>query len=95
MYKISFTRNSRKDLKKVDYGVQLFLHRKYFIVLKNSPAIGKKLNGKRFKDYLYLKLRFKKVEYRVVYRVENEKLVVVIIMIGSRENFYKRLERRL
>lgn len=38
---------------------------------------------------------FKGVEYRVVYDVSDEKKEVLIIFLGTRENFYKELRRFL
>lgn len=36
-----------------------------------------------------------RVEYRIVYDIIEEKVVVLFLMIGTRENFYERLLRRL
>lgn len=36
-----------------------------------------------------------KVEYRIVYDIIKEKVVVLFLMVGPREKFYERLLRRL
>jgi mRNA-degrading endonuclease RelE of RelBE toxin-antitoxin system len=42
-----------------------------------------------------LKAILKRVEYRVVYDVYDESKEVLIIFLGTRENFYKELRRYL
>ncbi len=41
----------------------------------------------------YLKISHGGVQYRAVYDIENNKKEVLVIFIGSRENFYKELKR--
>jgi len=40
-------------------------------------------------------IKHKAVEYRIVYDINDEKKQVVIIFLGTQENFYKELRRYL
>ena len=63
-------------------------------ILEN-PLLGEEKHGdlRGIRSY---DIRYKKVDYELAYRIvfENEELVVVI-MAGTRENFYEELKRYL
>ncbi len=54
---------------------------------KGSPLKGLKI------ELRYLKISHAGVQYRAVYDIENNKKEVLVIFLGSRENFYKELRR--
>lgn len=61
-------------------------------ILETVPYSGKKLSGLL---YLLYSFHFKSrgIEYRVGYTIDNNQRSVIIHFAGTRENFYKRLER--
>ncbi len=62
--------------------------------LKDNPWIGLLLSGK-YSGLRYIKIIYKRVEYRIVYDISEEKKEILIIFLGTRENFYKELRRYL
>jgi len=95
MYQLSYLNGALKDLKRIDKAHQKFLNDSIKEFVKNfSPAYEqellktgriKKLQG--LEDELYrLKLR----TYRVIYKKEDDKLIILVVSVKSRENSYKK-----
>jgi len=94
VYSIEFTTPSKKDLKNIDKSNQLFIKQSllefiqnfssdYELSLMNKGKI-KKLQEK--KEVLYrLRLR----SYRIIYKKKEDKLLILIIHITTREDAYK------
>ena len=94
MYIIEFNNISRKDLNKIDKHSQSFIldsledfilnfSSEYETTLMSSGKI-KKLQGQ--KEILYrLKLR----SYRVIYKKYEDKLVILVVHVTTREGAYK------
>ena len=94
LYIISFTNSSKKDLKNIDISGKLFIidRLKDFVnkfdndyeILLMKKGIIKKLQGQ--KEILYrLKLR----SYRVTYKKEKDKLIILVLSVTTREGAYK------
>jgi len=61
--------------------------------LKDEPyQKGKPLRGLNT-ELRYIKLSYAGVQYRAVYDIDKKEKEVLIVFIGSRENFYKELRR--
>ncbi|MFA9373545.1 MAG: type II toxin-antitoxin system RelE/ParE family toxin [Poseidonibacter sp.] len=95
MYQLSYLNGALKDLKRIDKAHQKFLNDNIKEFVKNFSwayeqellKIGriKKLQG--LEDELYrLKLR----TYRVIYKKEDDKLIILVVSVKSRENSYKK-----
>lgn len=95
MYDFVVINSCKKDFKKLDREVQKFIRHFCFSKILQNPFIGKKLKGGEFKKILKFGAIFKKTDYRIIYKIEKEKLIVIFIMVASRENFYKKLKRRV
>lgn len=84
-YRIDLTRAARRDLKALR---QQDLERvdKRLLSLRDNPRPRgvEKLSGKR--EPLY---RIRVGSYRVIYRIEDEVLVVLVIRIGHRREIYR------
>lgn len=91
MYKIEFAKTFSKDFKKIPQEVRNVVFKKWIPRLQENPNIGERFVGKRLKHYLRLPFRFKRNDYRIVYQIHQNTIVVVLLAIGSRENFYRRL----
>jgi mRNA-degrading endonuclease RelE of RelBE toxin-antitoxin system len=95
MYQIIFTSGARKDLKKIPEGAQDYLENICLPQLMNNPyQYGTTLHG-IFKEYWKYTFTYKGVHYRIVYQVSRTGLFIFLIKIGTRENFYKELKRRV
>lgn len=95
MYELKYNNNSIKDLKKINKAHLKFLTDSIFEFVNNfskqyeqellRTGKIKKLQG--LNEELYrLKLR----SYRVIYKKENDKLMILVVSVKSRENSYKR-----
>ncbi len=94
MYKIDFKPSVKKDFKKIDKADTLFIHNSLNDFIKNfsseyettlmSSGKIKKLQGQ--KEILFrLRLR----SYRVVYKKYEEKLMILVVRVTTRESAYK------
>jgi len=94
LYTINFTNPSKKDLKKIDKSNQLFIknslidfankfNNEYEISLMQKGII-KKLKGQT-EDIYRLKLR----SYRVIYKIEDDILIILVLNITTRESAYR------
>lgn len=62
--------------------------------LKENPYLGEKLSGSL--HFLYsFHIKFKGVEYRLAYTIDKSQKLIVVHLIGPRENFYEKLKRLL
>jgi mRNA interferase RelE/StbE len=86
MYRIEFSHLAAKELEKV-YNIDKKLYARFIVVieaLKTNPFQGKRLKGKLAGDY---SLRLG--NYRIIYTVKNERLIIYIIDLGHRSEIYK------
>ena len=94
MYKIEFKSSVKKDFKNRDKSNLLFIKdslkdfannfSKDYEILLMQKGIVKKLKGQK-EDIYRLKLR----SYRVVYKKENDLLIILVLSVNTRENSYK------
>lgn len=95
MFQVDFSKPAKKDLKKLPFLVQNNIEQVYVPRLKLDPyACGQKLHG-RFRECWKYKFNHQGVEYRIVYEIKKANFLVILIIIGIRENFYKELRRRI
>ena len=95
MYQPAFHPQVDKDLSRIDISVRRQIRDKHISrILQNPREAGKNLSGALagLKSYHFTANR---VEYRMVYDIIEETVVVLFLMVGPRENFYTRLLRRL
>jgi len=84
-YKILFAEKVEKDLKKVDKAIARDILNKADTFLSKDPhKYGRKLKG-LFKGLW----RYRIGDYRVLYRIEDNKVLVIVLRIGHRRNIYK------
>ena len=93
MYEIKISRAAKKDIRELPRQVQKELA-KYLDTLALNPNAGERLKGviKGFWKHAFV---VRSTNYRIVYQISSREAIVLIIMVGSRENFYKRLSRRV
>lgn len=78
MYRVVLSRSARRAYERADAGLQRRLDR-CFRALAENPARGP--NIKRLKGRLRGYYRYRVGDYRVVYRLESERLVLVVLIV--------------
>ena len=64
-------------------------------LMREDPNKCFSLSVEKYIGLRYVKIKHKSVEYRAVYDINDEHKEVLIIFLGTRENFYKELKRYL
>lgn len=91
-YEIRLSKSAVKDLKKLELSLRNFMYNKFYELAEN-PYKNEKLSG-AFKELRSQHCKYRGVEYRVIYFVDEEDRLVVIALVGTRENIYKELARK-
>jgi len=94
MYEVVIPRSVVKDIDDLPRQLQKVLASKHLAAIQADPHAGSFLRG-RFRGLRKRPLSHKGTEYRIVYKISDATRSVILIMVGSREDFYKRLERRV
>jgi len=85
MYRIIISRIAEKQLENLPKQIANAITNKIDLLSANPRPDGcKKLQGK---DNAY---RIRSSDYRIVYRIEDNKLIVEVIRIGHRSDVYKK-----
>jgi mRNA interferase RelE/StbE len=86
MYKLKFLGKALNDLKKIDRAHQKIIKEKLLILAENPEALKsniKKLSGTK-DDYYRLRVG----SYRVIFKREEKRLIIIIVRIGHRKEIY-------
>ncbi len=86
MYQLKFLGKALDDLKKIDRAHQLIIKEKLLVLAENPQVLKnniKKLSG--IKDNYY---RLRVGRYRVIFKKEEKRLIIVIVRIGHRKKVY-------
>ena len=87
LYKIKFHPLAEKELLNLDGSVKKLVI-KQITKLSNNPNYGEDLGNKHGFDLTgYKKIYVNNKKIRIIYKVENEKVLIEIIAIGKREDF--------
>jgi mRNA interferase RelE/StbE len=92
MYKLKFLDKALVDLKKIDRAHQRIIIEKLLILAKNPSVL--KDNIKRIggtKDKLY---RLRVGSYRILFKKERERLIIIVVRIGHRKVIYISLQHK-
>jgi len=94
MYELVIPRSVEKDIGKLPRQLQKIIANEHLESIKSEPHQSGFLRGKSrgLRKYTF---SYKGTEYRIVYKISETAKSAILIMIGSRENFYERLERRI
>ncbi|MEA2029365.1 MAG: type II toxin-antitoxin system RelE/ParE family toxin [Campylobacterota bacterium] len=96
MYGFDFHPDAKMELAKLNRSIQLLFSKKLKQILKN-PQIGLPLGNKNsFNLAGFYKVYFNSKKHRIVYEIEEEKVVIYIIAIGKREGMevYQKANQR-
>lgn len=83
-WRVELTEDAERDFVALDGSLRKLV-RKKLAKLEKNPYIGEELHNRAGCNLRgYYKLYFNGTRYRIVYRIENDILVVLIIGIGQR-----------
>lgn len=85
-YKVEFTKDVLKKLKKMDNYTRTLIYNwieKNIDNCENPYLYGKELTGE-FKG----KWRYRVGDYRIIAEIQNDKMIVLLVNIGHRRNIY-------
>ena len=86
-YHVEFTESARKELKKLDQYTQkiiLLWLNKYLEGCEDPRIHGKPLTADRVGQW-----RYRIGDYRIIAKIEDDKLIILVIAIGHRREIYK------
>lgn len=86
-YKVEFSEQGKKDLKKLDISIQKIILKwikKNLLECENPRVHGKLLVG-NLKGYW----RYKVGNYRILCDIQDEKITILVLEIGHRRDIYK------
>lgn len=92
MYELVVLNSAARELRKFDKPVRTKILTALDMITEN-PYIGELLKGDLATVYSY-HLKVTGTEYRIAYQIREEEIVVVILQVGTRENFYQELKKR-
>ena len=93
-FDVYLSSRAKKQYKRFDAHIRHKLGAKLLELEKDPSEKGSLLQGLS-RGLRYIKIFHAGVQYRAVYDISKDKKEVLVIFIGSRENFYKELIRFL
>ena len=89
MYKLAFLGKALDDFKKIDRAHQKIIRGKLLILAENPEALKNNIRRLAAEEDLY---RLKAGSYRIIFRKEERRLLILIIHIGHRREIYLSLK---
>lgn len=89
MYEIAYTKEAKERIEKLDIKKKRQIKGAVERIMLN-PDIGKRL----LHEFSGL-LSYRSGNYRIIYRIYHDKVLVLILTIGHRKDIYKQLYRKL
>ena len=94
MHGVRYKRVALRDIRRLSRSVQLKIEETVVKVSEAPDASGKKLQGS-LRHLRAARVNHRAHTYRIAYEILEDIVVVEIVMVGKREGFYQKLERRL
>lgn len=85
MYKIEYTKRALKDFVSIPVQIQKQIRNKLDILAQN-PFAATQVKALKGEEETY---RLRVGDYRVVYYLENEKLIITVVKLGHRKDIYQ------
>jgi Cytotoxic translational repressor of toxin-antitoxin stability system len=92
MYELVVLNSAARELRKFGKPVRTKILTALDMIAEN-PYIGELLKGDLTTVYSH-HLKVTGTEYRIAYQIREEEIIVVILQVGTRENFYQELKKR-
>lgn len=92
-FEILIPNSVKRDLKKLDKQTLVEIKDIIFSKIAHSPLNNQILKG--FKGVYVYKTRILHTDYRIAFKIDSKTKIVRLLLIKSRENFYKNLGSRI
>lgn len=86
MYELLFLSSAKKEFAKLDTVAQKIIKEKLLLLVTNPDVL--KNNIKALKGEYKGKLRLRINQYRVVFQVKDEELIIIVVRVGHRKEVY-------
>ena len=86
-FKVEYTRTARKQLNKMDRKIAAFILT--FIEEKLVGCKNPRLFGKALQGNLSDKWRYRVGDYRILAKIEDNKVIILVLEVGHRRDIYK------
>ena len=86
MYQLYFLSSAKKEFKKLDFVVQKLLKEKLILLCENPNKL--KNNIKALKGNHKNKFRLRVNQYRILFQLQDDKLIITIVSVGHRKDIY-------
>lgn len=88
-WKVEIDRDAKRDLDKLDPQVtrriERFLYQRV-ATLKNPRSIGEALHGSKLGEFW----KYRVGDWRIICKIEDARLIILVLQIGHRREVYKR-----
>jgi mRNA interferase RelE/StbE len=88
-YNVKYTKEAKRNIEKLDQSIKQVI-KKAIVSLSSNPYRGKALAYELSGLY-----SFRTSDYRIIYRIREEEILIIIIAIGHRKEIYKKLRKIL
>lgn len=95
MYELRFHPAVDKELESLHKDLRREIRNHHFQAISSNPREEGEILRGPLKGYWRRSLRWRGVEYRISYEIDEEEKVVYILMVRKREKFYSLLRRRV
>lgn len=86
MYELHFLSSAKKEFARLDTVAQKIIKEKLLILTTNPDTL--KNNIKALKGEYKGKFRLRINQYRVVFQVKDEELIIIVVRVGHRKEVY-------
>ncbi|MDX9744166.1 MAG: type II toxin-antitoxin system RelE/ParE family toxin [Arcobacteraceae bacterium] len=86
MYSLHFLSSAKKEFAKLDTVIQKLIKEKLLLLVENPELL--KNNIKPLKGEYKGKFRLRVNQYRIVFQIKDEELIIIIVRIGHRKEIY-------
>lgn len=94
-YKIKVEVAARRAMKKMDPHLFREINTKHIIKIAQKPrSAGQRLSSV-LNDFWSYHFHFSGTQYRIIYQIFEQEIVVAVIDIGKREDIYRRMQRKI
>ena len=85
-YSIKYTKEAKKKIEKLDKSIKLVI-KKAIESLSSNPYKGKPLSYELAGLY-----SLRTSDYRIIYRIKEKQLIIIVVTVGHRREIYKKLK---
>jgi len=86
MYELNFLNSAKREFRKLESTAQITIKEKLLLLVENPDVL--KNNIKALKGEYKGKFRLRINQYRVVFQVKDEELIIIVVRIGHRKEVY-------